>query len=197
MIKIGILGAPSTGKTTLAKALSSHVLDKYDVLAEYVDEYARGFVSEYGKPTVFDEYYFLERQLQKESIKSRAQFMICDSPIFLSLVYGSLVFDHKDPKEAFYFCEIQQRIVENLENYKVLVLIDAEACEPEADGMRLTISREEQLDIDKRIRAFCEMYGLVTLKVQGSLDERIGTICEFLESEKTLPKIRRRSNAAG
>ena len=70
MIKIAIMGAPSTGKTTLAKELSIHLLYRKGKLAEYIDEYARQFVARFGLPTIYDQYFFFEQQLKKEQAVS-------------------------------------------------------------------------------------------------------------------------------
>lgn len=184
MIKIGIMGAPCTGKTTLAKLLSVELQYRWQRNAEYIDEYARQFVARFGLPTVYDQYFFFEQQLKKESqISSKTEFLITDSPCYLSYIYGSKVMDTRNGKDRLYFLALVERLAEHLQRYDYTFYLPATDNAIEEDGMRIHVTEESRMDVDLRIRGFFAIYNVPYHVVKGSLEQRLEQIIGILRPE--------------
>lgn len=181
MIKIAIMGAPSTGKTTLAKELSIHLLYRKGKLAEYIDEYARQFVAKFGVPTIYDQYFFFEQQLKKEDrISPKTEFLITDSPCYLSYIYGSKVMDVESGKDRLYYLALVERLMEHLHRYDYTFYLPVTDNSVEEDGMRIHVTEDTREDIDRRIRGFFAIYSVAYHTVEGTLDERLGRMVDLL-----------------
>jgi len=184
VIKIGIMGAPCTGKTTLAKELSVELQYRWRRMAEYIDEYARQFVARFGTPTVYDQYFFFEQQLKKEQqISPKTEFLITDSPCYLSYIYGSKVMDSRNAKDRVYFLALVERLAEHLQRYDYTFYLPVTDNPVEEDGMRIHTSEDIRRDIDRRIQGFFAIYSVPHRTVSGTLEERLEAIVEALRPE--------------
>jgi nicotinamide riboside kinase len=184
VIKIGIMGAPCTGKTTLAKGLSVELQYRWRRLAEYIDEYARQFVARFGTPTVYDQYFFFEQQLKKEQqVSAKTEFLITDSPCYLSYIYGSKVMDSRSGKDRLYFLALVERLAEHLHRYDYTFYLPVTGNPVEEDGMRIHTTEDMRRDIDRRIQGFFAIYSVPYHTVDGTLDERLAAIVETLRPE--------------
>lgn len=184
MIKVAIMGAPSTGKTTLAKELSIHLLYRKGRLAEYIDEYARQFVAKFGTPTIFDQYFFFEQQLKKErAVSEKTEFLVTDSPFYLSYIYGSKVMNRESEKDRLYFHALVERLLEHLNDYDHVIYLPADDRCLQDDGMRIHTSVFDQKDVDDRIRGFFSIYNISYHIVIGNLEERLQKCCKIIGVE--------------
>lgn len=88
MIKIGIIGAPSSGKTTLARRLSSSFVGEVDNV-ELVAEYARRYILKYGRiESYWEQLKILNKQLNWENTySSKTNILVTDCPIQLIWAY--------------------------------------------------------------------------------------------------------------
>jgi NadR type nicotinamide-nucleotide adenylyltransferase len=95
--RIAILGAESTGKSTLAQALARH----YGTL--WVPEYLREFVDEHGRvPYERDQYGIACTQAEREdaaAVRAR-QFLFCDTTPLMTAVYSRVYWRRLDPQLA-------------------------------------------------------------------------------------------------
>ena len=97
MYVINLFGGPSTGKSTLAALLFGTLKSKYDLNCEYVNEYAKDLVYEKRNQILLkDQLYIFAKQnhkllMIKES--NDVDFVINDSPLLLSNVFGKLRVD--------------------------------------------------------------------------------------------------------
>ena len=97
MYVINLFGGPSTGKSTLAALLFGTLKSKYDLNCEYVHEYAKDLVYEKRNQILLkDQLYIFAKQnhkllMIKES--NDVDFVINDSPLLLSNVFGKLRVD--------------------------------------------------------------------------------------------------------
>jgi len=184
MIKVAIMGAPSTGKTTLAKELSIHLLYRKGKLAEYIDEYARQFVARFGVPTIFDQYFFFEQQLKKErAVSEKTEFLITDSPFYLSYVYGSKVMKRENEKDRLYFHALVERLLEHVNDYEYVIYLPVSQDRLKPNGMRIHTDIFDIQDIDNRIRGFFSIYNITYHTVTGTLEESIKKCCEIIGVE--------------
>ncbi len=181
MIKIAIMGAPSTGKTTLAKELSIHLLYRKGKQSEYIDEYARQFVAKFGVPTIYDQYFFFEQQLKKEhAVNPNAEYLVTDSPFYLSYIYGSKVMNRESEKERLFFHALVERLLEHVNDYDYVIYLPADDSRLQKDGMRIHTTVFDQKDVDDRIRGFFSIYNIDYKTVTGTLEERIQKCCEII-----------------
>lgn len=89
--RITYIGVPGSGKTTFAHAKFVS-LKELGYRVEFVREYARQWISDYGIPTVTDQYFILQKQLELEQncLKgSRApDYIVSESCAHLGLYYA-------------------------------------------------------------------------------------------------------------
>lgn len=89
MMRIGIIGAESTGKTTLAKELA----EKYH--GTYVPEYAREYVEQKGTTEVtYDELCEIARYQIEELEKQPEGLYIFDTELIITKVWFDYAFGH-------------------------------------------------------------------------------------------------------
>jgi NadR type nicotinamide-nucleotide adenylyltransferase len=95
--RIAILGAESSGKSTLAAALAI----RYDTI--WVPEYLREFVERQGRvPFEHDQFGIAQLQLQHEDAAARLAraFLFCDTTPFMTAIYSKVYWGRVDPQLA-------------------------------------------------------------------------------------------------
>lgn len=92
-LRIAVLGAESTGKSTLAAALAAH----YRTV--WVPEYLREFVEEKQRtPQEKEQFLIASTQLEREDDAARAAgtFLFCDTTPLMTAVYSQFYFGSVD-----------------------------------------------------------------------------------------------------
>lgn len=89
MIKIGIIGPESTGKSTLAKALAAHFG------GTYVAEYARTYVEQLARPYTYEDV----EQIAQEQIRQLQQpydteYVFFDTDLIITKVWFEYCYHH-------------------------------------------------------------------------------------------------------
>jgi len=95
--RIAILGAESTGKSTLAAALARHYC------CSWVPEYLREFVERQGRTPREEEQLLIARmQVQHEDIAARraGTFLFCDTTPLMTALYSQFYWGRVDPQLA-------------------------------------------------------------------------------------------------
>ena len=99
MLRIGISGLPSTGKSSLARGLSTAFIgvEGFENV-EYIAEYARHYISKYGPSKDFyEQLRIIKKQQEWEDVlPGETNLMITDCPLPMNLAY---VLDLRDRKE--------------------------------------------------------------------------------------------------
>ena len=130
-IVINIAGGPGTGKTTVAAELFSKLKSKgYEV--ENVSEFAKELVWE-GRSEAFDDRLYMhgEQNHRLMQMNGKLDFIITDSPLFLTSVYNNYYLKNKFPKsynkmidtvtlETFKLYNNKIYLLERNTNYKVV-----------------------------------------------------------------------------
>ena len=96
-VRVAILGAESSGKSTLAAALA----ERYGTV--WVPEYLREFVEMQGRvPVAADQYGIARTQVEREAAAAAQvrNFLFCDTTPLMTVVYSRHYFDGADAQLA-------------------------------------------------------------------------------------------------
>ena len=95
---INIVGAPCSGKSTLACELFVK-LKKNHTNTEYVNEFVKSLIWDERFDDINDQFYVAKKQYNiiKNVIK-KVEYVICDSPLFISLFYNEYNQDNMSDK---------------------------------------------------------------------------------------------------
>ena len=124
--KIGICGAPGSGKTETAKALS-HLLNVHlHANSFHVPEYATSFIQKYNiYPNVMDQFMIWYSQRARESYAtSKANIVVSDCPTFLSYVY--MIFHNKNKINTqirIHITKLYKRVLEDIDEYSHIIYL--------------------------------------------------------------------------
>ena len=108
MKRIGFVGVPGSGKSSVARGLAARGYEKLKKV-ELVSEYARRFISKYGTiDQVSDQYKILQKQLDWENAipQEETDVLITDSPVFIGFLYTLTLRNSNNLKDAMYVNDI-------------------------------------------------------------------------------------------
>lgn len=157
--RIAILGAESSGKSTLAAALAQH----YGTL--WVPEYLREFVDTYGRvPDESDQYPIARTQMEREDDAARkaSRFLFCDTTPMMTALYSRWYWGRVDA---------QLSLLEQRHDY-AYTLVTAPDSPWEADGLQRE-SEEVRQTIHEQVLQMLNDRGIAYLLVTGSLEQRV------------------------
>jgi NadR type nicotinamide-nucleotide adenylyltransferase len=167
MRRIAILGAESTGKSTLATALAK----RYDTI--WVPEYLREFVeAEARVPYEHDQLEIARTQLARESAAAplAQRFLFCDTTPLMTAVYSGVYWGRVDPQlEAL-----------ALRHDYALTLVAAPDGPWIPDGLQRE-SAEVRLEVHQALIGRLERQGIEYTLLTGDLEQRIGRTAALLE----------------
>jgi NadR type nicotinamide-nucleotide adenylyltransferase len=168
LFKIAILGAESSGKSTLAAALAAH----YRTL--WVPEYLREFVDVHGRiPEEAEQLGIAVTQLQREAAAGAAAnvFLFCDTTPLITALYSE-----------FYWGRVPSQLdALAREHDYALTVVTAPDGPWVADGlMRESATVREQIHA-KLLRRLDES-GIAYRLLAGSLRERVAEMRQLLDA---------------
>ncbi|ATQ76221.1 nicotinamide-nucleotide adenylyltransferase [Massilia violaceinigra] len=159
VLRVAILGAESSGKSTLAAALAAHFG------TVWVPEYLREFVDTTGRvPQESDQFSIAQTQMAREDAAARqaSRFLFCDTTPLMTAIYSRWYWNRVDA---------QLSVLEQRHAYAITLVTapdgpwEADGLQRESEAVRQTIHEQVVQMLDERgIR-----YSLVT----GSLEERM------------------------
>ncbi len=121
-IVINIAGGPGSGKTTVAAEVFSMLKEKgYDV--ENVSEFAKELVWE-GRDEAFNDRLYMhgEQNHRLMQMNNKLDYIITDSPLFLTAIYNNYYLKDKFPKSYNDMIDLVTYETFNLYNNKVYFL---------------------------------------------------------------------------
>lgn len=168
-IVINIAGGPGTGKTTVAaKVFSQLKAMGYDV--ENVSEFAKELVWE-GRSEAFNDRLYMhgEQNHRLMQMNGKLDYIITDSPLFLTSVYNSYYLKDKFPKS--YNDMIDLATIETFKLYNNRVYLLERETSYNVVGRRE--NQNEANDIDKGIREYLINYNIEykTIPLENALQE--------------------------
>jgi len=184
---IGFVGAPSTGKTTLARAVANEV-GLRGLAVEFVSEYARTYIQRYGPiESVSEQLVIFDGQARREddARSTGADYVIAETPVFTGYAYG-LEKMSASAKDTRVLQVVHRLILERLRLYHRVYYIPIEL-PLQRDGTR-SETEETRRRLDARLRASLELWAPSFVTVRGDLKDRMQVV---LETE--FPRSRRRA----
>lgn len=171
--KIGICGAPSSGKTETAKALSHLLNTRLCANSFHVFEYATSFIQKYDRhPDVMDQFMSWYSQFaREENAASKANIVISDCPTFLYYIY--MLFHNRGQMDAqfrIHLTKLYKRVLENIEGYSRIVYLRPQHLME--NGIRFH-SIEEIHDIAERIYTFLQWHSIPHIVAERGDTRRI------------------------
>ena len=178
-IVINIAGGPGTGKTTVAAEIFSVLKEKgYDV--ENVSEFAKELVWE-GRSEAFNDRLYMhgEQNHRLMQMNGKLDYIITDSPLFLTSVYNNYYLKDKFPKS--YNDMIDLATIETFKLYNNVVYLLDRQTDYNVVGRRENM--DEARDIDEAIRKYLKDYNIEykTVELSTAKDKIINDLKENIK----------------
>jgi NadR type nicotinamide-nucleotide adenylyltransferase len=164
--RVAILGAESTGKSTLAEALAM----RYQTL--WVPEYLREFVETHQRvPLEHEQYLIAATQVERENTATRqaSRFLFCDTTPLMTAIYSDFYFGRVDDALA---ALVRQRAYD-------FTIVTAPDSPWIADGLQRESEAVRHV-IHTQLLAVLEEMGIRYLLVEGGLAQRVDRAMRFL-----------------
>jgi tRNA uridine 5-carbamoylmethylation protein Kti12 len=155
---IMIMGAPASGKSTLASELHTE-LKKMGKNSIFISEVATDFIAEWGIPnTPIDQMVIFYKQLNKETMfLDSKEYVICDSSSILNYFYFRQLFPKKlSKKDVSSINHLQKEILKHINTIDRIFYVPSISRYNIDDGIRYHNS-EEISKIDRWIKSYLEL----------------------------------------
>ncbi|MET3129853.1 NadR type nicotinamide-nucleotide adenylyltransferase [Oxalobacteraceae bacterium GrIS 1.11] len=165
-IRVALLGAESSGKSTLAAALA----ERYATL--WVPEYLREFVETRQRvPLASEQFMIASTQLARERAADAhaARYLFCDTTPLMTAIYSDFYFRAVDTELAA-LCAAQRY------DHTLVTAPDSPWV---ADGLQRE-SEQVRLAIHARLLAELEARAIPYLLLTGSLEQRLAQVAQLL-----------------
>ena len=154
---IMIIGAPSSGKSTLATDVHKE-LKKMGRNSIFVPECATDYIAEYGVPnTPIDQLVIFYEQVGRENMFiGTKEFIICDSSSLLNYFYFRRLFNSKlEEKDVSVINHLQKQILKTINKWYKIFYVPP-ILDNVKDGIRYHNENEIQ-KLDKWIKSYLEL----------------------------------------
>jgi len=182
MIKVGLIGGPCTGKSTIGAELYS-ICKKNDVNAALVTEFARDEINrgwKFQHPA--EQYRLLKHQrIKEDTIPAETLVMITDSPTLLCYYYALVC-----PSDPLMFPEtisdLYSEFITDGKRYDYLFFLNRDF-EYSQDGTRLQ-TKEEADQIAIQVKSLLEMHKIDFIELDSDYDTAMYIFTIIFESWK-------------
>lgn len=191
MKRIALAGGPGSGKTSAARQLVTELYNKAEPKrnAQQVTEFARDYINacrthQEGqfRPTLADQMMIYREQLSREEILNpdHVEFLVTDSPTFLTFVFGLPMIAPRDYQQRQCFLRLYDEWLATggHARYDHVFLLKREKPFFQ-DGTRGE-DAERAKKIDARIRGFLTYHEIDFIDIEGTDEERIKKILEVI-----------------
>ncbi len=188
MKRIAFAGGPGCGKTSAARQLVTELYNKSEPKrnAQQVTEFARDYINacrrnQNGRfdPTLADQQMIYREQLHREDIldPEAVEFMVTDSPIFLTFIFGLPMIRTEDYQQRQCYLKLYDEwLGKHLNRYDHVIVLGRE--KPFfLDGTRGE-NEESAAILDDRIKGFLTFHGIPWRMTVGDGDAEIAAIVE-------------------
>lgn len=157
--KIGICGAPSSGKSETSKWLSNQINTKLSGNSFHVVEFATSFIQKYGRTPKFHDQFFIwhGQKSREENASSLSNIVISDCPTFLTYIYMQLLNEDLSEQSALYLSKVYKRILFDVLDYTDIIFL--QLLDYTDNNIRYQ-TRDEALNIQNRIGSFLRDHGV-------------------------------------
>jgi len=180
MKRIGFVGVPGAGKSSVARGVAARSYDRIGKV-ELVAEYARMFLAKHGPvDNVFDQYKIMQKQLEWENVvpAKETDVTITDSPIHMGFLYAMEIRDVNSLKDTMYVNDIFKMMnkINCPQRYDIIFHLPP-LWKPDDDGVRPDKHFQDDWrnESDQMIQFIFRLFPpihLITLKTE-SLDDRV------------------------
>lgn len=189
MKRIALAGGASCGKTSLARHLTTELYNNMNPKrnAQQVTEFARDHINECRRndgefnPDFADQQMFFHEQLRREEALNpdAVEFMITDSPIFLSLVYAfPMVTPETYAQRQWYIKLYEEWLADHVQRYDHMFVLARE--KPFFNDGTRGGTNEGAEDIHERIIGFLRYHEIPFADICGKDCERVEKVLEHI-----------------
>ena len=182
-LRIAIVGAESTGKSELARALADALATEFGLRCRVVDEFLREWCDRNGRTPRADEQMDIAREHARRIVaatgSSDVDVLLCDTTPLMVAVYSDLLFDDRALQPVARDCQRTMDIT-------LLTSLDLPWV---ADGLQRDGPHVRE-PVDTRVRALLAEWGTTWSLVSGSGPARVTSALDALR-----PLLRGRARA--
>lgn len=184
---IGFAGAPCTGKTTLSQRLAVDIRIKTNSSVQLIDEYAAWFIKKFGNPDFSEHLTIIDNQIYKEKhYYDCADYIITDSPCFLSYIYMCILSKVKDNKSRYFLSIAYNKIFEHINNYDYIfylkpLLDNLNNDNFSKDNIRIHTKKNEIISIDNKIKGFMDLYNIGYINLEGNFEQKLKNALKIID----------------
>ncbi len=189
MKRIALAGGASCGKTSLARHLTTELYNNMNPKrnAQQVTEFARDHINECKRndgcfePDFADQQMFFHEQLRREDALDSAsvEFMITDSPIFLSLVYAfPMIEPARYSHRQWYIKLYEEWLAKYVKRYDHVFVLARE--KPFFNDGTRGGTKEGAEDIHERVIGFLRYHEIGFEDISGTDSERVDRVLEYI-----------------
>lgn len=180
---IMVIGAPASGKSTLASELHTE-LKKKNKNSIFIGEVATDFIAEYGIPnTPIDQMVIFYKQLNKETMfLDSKEFIVCDSSSILNYFYFRKLFPEKlANKDIATINHLQKEILKHINTIDHIFYVPPMRGIDTNDGIRYH-NDDDITRLDRWIKSYLELENINHTDLSNvKVDDRLRFILKELE----------------
>lgn len=189
MIRVAIAGGPGSGKTSLARHLTTELYNVRKKNAQHVTEFARDYINaarraQNGKfhPSMADQLLMYHQQVERESnLPDEVKYMFTDSPLFLGMVFATNMLDPLNFQSRTQCLHLFDHFLTNHCKgwYDLIVVVRRE--KPFLNDGTRGESATEADDIGEKIESLLNLFNLPYYLVFGSDTDRVSQVIALIE----------------
>lgn len=178
---ITFIGAPSSGKSTLASQVHTE-MKKLGKNSVFVGEAATDFIAEYGTPnSPSDQMVIFYKQLERERMfLDSKDYVICDSSSILNYFYFRTLFPMSlSNKDIATINHLQKEILKTINSWDYIFYVPTIDTNVD-DGIRFH-NKEQISKIDRWIKSYLEMENIYHVDLSRyNLSQRVDEVVKII-----------------